>query len=363
MDNNEKVTFISDITKSHILNLDPDEAWALVSTKLRPYGFVKRYGQDITLETIFDNIATLFKFAHSAPSLQRFDALALAMSDLFMIRGEATFNEYGDQMQRYWTITEGPWKDWHKLATSNELISPFLEYVRDPQRHAYVNQHRLMLGWMIMSDFIEDLSAYADIFIDAPPVVEFSPPRKKKHAQLMPTEVDHVEAIERSPYLHQLKKRTYEMLEDLPDPFGDYNCLALRVIDKGMFSAIFDSQDTKYRQISNAVATQYSHALLLRPTAFDSEGNQRVNWHPWSYPYSQFIRIANRDNLTINIVTPGQVQWRSTQAQQRVMWSCMRNIIPEQYQWHTGLLKGWRETPEFPAVKQLLKNWGKCVNG
>ena len=363
MDELEKVTFIGDVLNSDKLSLNQDDAWAAVSTKLRPYGFVKRYGQDQALETVFNNISILFKYAHAQPSLKRFDALALAMSDLFMIRGTATFNDFGDQMQRYWTVTEGPWKDWHKLATSNELTSPCVEYVRDPQRHNYVNSHRLMLGWMIMSEFIDDLSVYASIFIDAPQMVEFVIPRKKKYAQLMPTEVEHVEEIERSPYLHELKSRTYEMLEDLPDPFSEYNCLALRMIDKGMFSAMFESAETKYNHISNAVASEFANALLLRPTAFNPDGQQRLNWHPWSYPFSQFIRIANRENLSINVVAPGQIKWKSADAQQRVMWSCVRNIIPAKYQWHTGLLVGWRQTLPFPTVKDLLRNWGKCVNG
>lgn len=307
-----------------------------------------------------DKILTAVRVASREQNLGSLKCVASLLAELFLIRGVATFNdEHNEKQTAHWSVTNGCVKSWINSACSGEVENYRLVLDDNPERISCINSHPDTLGWYLLPTFI-DLNDFVNCFVDIPEEITFHRVERKKAPEHISTDYSHIIAFEDSSFLFGIKEKLLSGINTLPDPYDNYASMFNRVLKHAIYPSIHDDSVEKFSRIVQAVVREYSETLLALPIADIEQSNKFKVWTPWSYGYCDFNRVTKKYSGDVYMPSPGQLKWQSEDHQHKVSLTLINRVIPSQYQWHMGILNGWKNRYRNNEQRlAMVQQWGR----
>ena len=303
-----------------------------------------------------------FCLSNNANSLMQ---AALLLSELFLLKGELkTRDRYGDIVSFYWSITLGPAQEWMQTHLNGErfdhqFVSFSIFFDESPARTSIVNNNQLKFGGYLLPYFI-DFSKAASAFINVSEKLTFARNQRLKSPVHPSTTLDHIVAIEDSPFLSRLKYKLVDAIDKLPDQACLYSSTFNYIIDKIVIAQL-DSSSEPFNSpdVCRAVVSKYTDTLLTLPVFHTGFNDRYRSWTPWGFNFGEFMRLAAKSESSVYLPVSGQISWKSDALKQFAEHTLIRQIIPTEFHWHLGIPTMWR--PEYHDHTQrvaLMSEWG-----
>lgn len=307
-----------------------------------------------------DKILTAVRLASREQNYESLAYVASLLAELFLIRGIATYtDEHNETQAAHWSVTNGCVINWIHSACGGKIDDYRLVLDDNPERIFCINSHPDTLGWYLLPSFI-DLNDFVHCFVSMPDEIDFHRVERKKTPEHIATDYSHIVAFEDSSFLFGIKEKLLSGINTLPDPYDNYASMFNRVLKHAIYPSIHDGSSDQCPRIVQAVVREYSQSLLALPIADIEESNRLKVWTPWSYGYCDFSRVTRKYAGDVYMPAAGQLKWLSEDHQHKVSLTLINRVIPSQYQWHMGILNGWKNRYRNNEQRlAMVQQWGR----